>query len=127
MKINCLTTKRKLSILRVTALVFLLQMVSPAVQAVLASNVEGYTGTVCTMTGQTTRFVPLKSNQEQSGSAYFQCPACIIQASLNGLPEAAPLLVDARYLLDSLGQIEIIYLAPDSHSFPRFLSRAPPA
>ncbi|MDH5352977.1 MAG: hypothetical protein OEY09_00930 [Gammaproteobacteria bacterium] len=126
MTINCITTKRKISILRITALVFLLQMVSPAVQAVLANNVEGYTDTVCTMNGQKAAFIILRNSQEQSSPTYFQCSACIIQANLTGLPKTISLQADTRYFLDSVGQVEAIYPAPNIIFYPHFLSRAPP-
>lgn len=122
-----ITTKEKHSILRITALVFLLQLIAPAFQAVMAKNVVGYTDTVCTMNGQKTAFVVLKDNQEQSSPKCYECPACIIQANLNGLPEATPLLLDARYILDSREYIEPIYQALSPRLYPHFLSRAPPA
>ena len=128
MKLFFTASKRRHPILRISVLLFLLQMVAPAFQAVLAANsVKGYTQTICTMTGQKTVFVALEEDQKQNGTNCSQCAACLIHVNLNGLAAATPFIPDARYRYDSSRQIESIYLTPGPRLYPHFLSRAPPA
>ena len=126
MQVSSATTKRKRTILLASALIFLLQSIAPAFQGAMARTVKGYTEIICTMYGQETIFIALKDNQEQSDPNCRECPVCIIQANLNGQLGPHTLLIDTRYVLDSRGQIEPLYLALHPLLFPRFLSRAPP-
>jgi len=118
MQVSSATTKRKRTILLISALAFLLQSIAPAFQGAMAQTAKGYTETICTMYGQETIFIALEDNQEQSNPNCRECPVCIIQANLNGQPEPYTLLIDARYVLDFRGQIEPLYLASYPLLFP---------
>jgi len=126
MKMSFTPTRRKRVVLLVSTLFFLLQSIVPAFQGAMARTVDGYTETVCTMYGPKTIFVVLDDRQEKRNSKCPECSVCVLQANLNGTPEPSTILIDVRYLLDSRGEIESLYLAPNHFFFPRFLSRAPP-
>jgi len=126
MKMSFTPGKRKRAVLLVSTLLFLLQSIVPAFQGAMARTVEGYTETYCTMYGPKTVFIVLDDKQEKRNSKCPECSICIIQANLNAAPEPCSLLLDVRYLLDSRGEIEPLYLASNQLFFPRFLSRAPP-
>jgi hypothetical protein len=126
MKMSFTSTRRKRAVLLVSTLFFLLQSIVPAFQGAMARTVDGYTETVCTMYGPKTIFIVLDDKQEKRNSRCPECSVCVLQANLNGVPETCTLLIDVRYLLDSRGENEPLYLASNPLFFPRFLSRAPP-
>jgi hypothetical protein len=119
--------RRKRKVLLFSALIFLLQSIAPAFQGVMASSVNGYLDTICTMYGPKTVFVKLDDNPQQDRPECRECTVCIIQANLNGQPQPPASLLEARFVADSGQLAELLYPQPEPVFFPRFSSRAPPA
>ena len=127
MRMSFTLNRRKRKVLFASALIFLLQSITPAFQGVMARSVDGYMDTICTMYGPKTIFVALDDKQEQNEPECQKCTVCIIQANLNGQPQPPISLLEVRFAEDAGQLAELLYPDPGPLFFVRFLSRAPPA
>jgi hypothetical protein len=126
MSLNFAITETKRNVLFYSALIFLLQILAPTFQAVMAKPVAGYTDTLCTMYGQVTVFVKLAADQQPDNSGCHECPVCIIQGNLNAQPVVHDLQHDSCYLSDQSSLSWHRYLVDKPAPLVNFLSRAPP-
>ncbi len=123
--------QRRRSILLVGVFTFLFHSIVPYFQIATAEAERGYTTTICTAYGYKTVYVALDGGEDfsdgQSASSYYECPTCIVQAHASGWVEPVASLFDPSLLQDQGRWVEWLSLTPESPSWPRFLSRAPPA
>ncbi len=125
------TGQRRRSILLVGVFTFLFHSIVPYFQIATAGPVNGYTTTICTAYGYKTVFVAFDGiDQEQADdqldASYYECPTCIVQANATGWIDSYSSLFDSHTLQDHEEWVERLPLTPESHSYPRFLGRAPP-
>lgn len=118
--------KSRRELLPALALIFLLQSVAPAFAGVIASPVAGFIDVLCTLSGPQQVFVSLE-RQSQEPPACHECPACILQLSLDDEAGPAAPMLAARAQLRHAMPAGLAAPGKNSHHFAHYLSRAPPA
>lgn len=120
-------TRNSRSVAFYVAVVFMLQVVAPAFQGLMAKPAAGYIDTLCTMYGPVEVFVSLDDDRGQEVPDCFDCAQCLLQCQLNAGAETPLLLPDVRYRPLRAPRPGPLYRAAPAPVYSPFLSRAPPA
>ena len=108
-----------------SALILVLNVITPGFQEVLAASVDELANSYCTMYSTQPNLDGKQADKDEK-TVCFECPLCLIQANLNSMPGAPAFAPDPDYSTDTRFDNPEPSQVSIRPPYARFHSRAPP-